>query len=210
MIGAARRALAGVALASIAGAARPTRAEDGAISEGGRVVRIAAGPTYLNESWHASDRSSEAVHAGWGPALDVTVGEFVLPRIVLAGSLHLAGIINRDETTGGITYPLDDTIHFVDTFVAMIDFYPKPSGLHEGGGLGIAAITELDTHMGGTQTNFGLAGEAHVGYERFVSQRWSVGGLLRLSLYHYLSDTPAPAASSIGTLATLLASFTYH
>jgi hypothetical protein len=210
MIGAARRAVAGLALASVAGLAPTTRAADGALPEEGRIVRIAAGPTYLHETWHASDRSADAVHTGWGPALDVTVGEFVRPRVVLAGSLHLAGIFNRNETTAGVTYALDDTIHFVDTFVALLDLYPKPRGFHGGGGLGITAVTEVDTHMGSTETSFGLAGEAHVGYERFVSRRWSVGGLVRLSLFHYLTDTPPPAASSTGVLTTLLASCTYH
>jgi hypothetical protein len=205
VIRAARHVIGGIALAGVAGAAPDARAD-----EGDRVVRLAAGPTYVHESWHATDRSADAVHTGWGPALDVTVGGFVRPRVVLAGSLHLAGIFNRDETTLGVTYSLDDTIHFVDSFVGLIDVYSKPAGLHEGGGLGIAAVTEVDTHMGSTQTSFGLAGEAHVGYERFVSKRWSAGGLLRLSLFHYLTDTPPPASSSVGVLTTLLASFTYH
>jgi hypothetical protein len=201
----ARHALAGAALAAVSGATATARAD-----EGDRVVRFAAGPTYLHESWQPSDGSADAVHKGWGPALDVSVGEFVQPRVVLAGSLHLAGIINRDETTQGVTYPLDDTVHFIDAFLALIDFYPKPAGLHEGAGIGIAAVTDLDTHMGSTQTNFGLVAEAHIGYERLVSKRWSVGGVLRLSFFHYLSDTPRPAASSLGVLTTLLASFAYR
>ena len=205
MIRTARHALAGAALAAVVGAATVARAD-----EGERIVRFAAGPTYLHESWHATDGSGDAVHKGWGPALDISIGEFVQPRLVLAGSLHLAGIINRDETTDGVTYPLDDTIHFVDAFLVLIDFYPKPVGLHEGGGIGIAAITELDTHMGSAQTNFGLVAEAHVGYERLVSKRWSAGGVLRLSFFHYLSDTPRPASSSFGVLTTLMASFSYR
>ena len=86
------------------------------------------------------------------------------PAAGAGGKLQLAGIINRDETTLGVTYPLDDTLHFVDTLSALVDFYPNPlRGLHFGGSLGLAAITELDTHMGGTQTSFGFAAALHVG-----------------------------------------------
>ena len=109
-----------------------------------------------------------------------------------------------------MTYPLADTLHFVDTLAALLDYYPNPRrGLHVGGTLGLAAITELDTHMGGTQTSLGLAASVHAGYERFVSKRWSAGGMARLGLHHYGTDTPPPAATSTGLLASLLLAFTF-
>jgi len=198
-------ALAGAAIAS--GVAR---ADEGGRVHQGRLLRIAAAPAYLHESWAPSGGTGDAVHSGWGPAIDVTVGRFVRPRLAVAGNLQVAGIINRDETTLGTTYALDDTVHFVDMLTALADFYPDPArGLHAGGALGIVAITELDTHMGGTQTSWGPVVAAHVGWERFISKRWSAGGLLRLSLYHYATDTPPPEASSNGVLASVLIAFTY-
>jgi hypothetical protein len=205
-----RRLLALAAFAGGAAAAASARADDGGRDHQGRVVRIAAGPAYLHESWHPSGGTGDAVHTGWGPALDVTVGKFVRPRLMVAGSLAIASIINRDETTLGTTYPLDDTLHFVDTATALVDFYPNPSrGLHAGGALGIAAITEVDTHMGGSQTSWGPIVALHVGWERFVSRRWSAGGMLRLAFYHYGTDTPPPDASANGLLTSLLLTFTY-
>jgi len=202
---------AGVAVAlALALSAAPAARADGERIHQGRLIRVAAGPAYLHESWHPSGGTGDAVHTGWGPALDVTVGKFVRPRLVLAGSLRLAGIINRDETTLGMTYALDDTVHFVDTLAALIDFYPDPRrGLHAGGSLGVAAITELDTHMGGTQTSWGPDVALHVGWERFISRRWSAGGLFRLAYFHHATDTPPPDTSSNGLLATLLLAFTY-
>src|SRR4029079_677034 len=127
-------------------------------------------PAYLHESGAPAGGTGAAVHTGWGPALDVTVGKFVRPRLVLAGSLRLAGIINRDETTLGMTYALDDPVHCVDTLAALIDFYPDPRrGLHAGGSLGVAAITELDTHMRGPQTSGGPAS----GLQRGLTERMS-------------------------------------
>src|SRR4051794_28662383 len=167
-----RRRLALALLAGSAVASRGARADDQARIHQGRVVRIAAGPAYLHESWHPSGGTGDALHTGWGPALDVTVGKFVRPRLLVAGRLEAAAIINRDETTQGTTYNLDDTLHFVDTAGALVDFYPDPSrGLHAGGGLGIAAITDVDTHMGGAQTSWGPVVALHVGWERFVSRR---------------------------------------
>jgi hypothetical protein len=210
MRGRSRRTLVLAVLAGGAFASAAARADEGGRVHQGRLVRIAAGAAYLHESWHPSGGTGDAVHTGWGPALDVTVGKFVRPRLVVAGNLAAAAIIDRDETTLGTTYKLDDTLHFVDTASALVDFYPDPSrGLHAGGALGIAAITEVDTHMGGSQTSWGPVVALHVGWERFVSRRCSAGAMLRLAVYHYGTDTPPPDASANGLLTTLLLTVAY-
>jgi hypothetical protein len=200
-----RRLLALAVFTGTAVASAAARADDVGRVHQGRVLRIAAGPVYLHESWHPSGGTGDAVYSGWGPALDITVGKFVRPRLVLAGRLEAAAIINRDETTLGTTYKLDDTLHFIDTAGALVDFYPDPSrGLHAGGALGIAAITDVDTHMGGAQTSWGPLVALHVGWERFVSRRWTAGATLRVSLYHYGTHTPPPDASANGLLTSVL------
>jgi hypothetical protein len=206
-----RRTLALAVVASGVIASAAARADDGARVRQGRVVRIAAGAAYLHETWHpSSGGTGDAVHTGWGPALDVTVGVFVRPRLVVAGRLEGAAIINRDETTRGTTYKLDDTLHVVDAAAALVDFYPNPAGgLHAGAALGIAAITELDTHMGGSQTSWGPLVALHAGWEGFVSRRWSAGGMLRVAFYRYGTDTPPPAASVGGLLTSLLLTIAY-
>jgi hypothetical protein len=206
------QAIAVVALLlAVAPAARAQdRTRDGTRVHDGRFLRLATGVSYLHESWHSSGGTADAVHTGWGPALEVAVGKHFRPGLVLGGSLQLTGIINRDETTRGMTFPLDDTVHFVDTLAALVDYYPNPRrGLHAGGTLGIAAITELDTHMGGTQTSIAPAASLHAGYERFVSRRWSAGGIARLAFHHYGTDSPTTAATSNGLLASLLLAFTF-
>lgn len=205
----ARSCRAVAAAVVLCGAATGRAESNGSTHEGG-LVRVAVGPAYLHESWRPSDDGAGAVHTGWGPAIDLTVGRFVRPRVAIAGALQVAGIFNRDETTLGMTFALKDTIRFVDSLAALVDVYPDPArGLHAGGALGIVAVTDVDTHMGSTQTDLGFAGAVHVGWERFVSSRWSAGALFRLSLFHYGSDTPPPAATSNGLLASLLLAFTY-
>jgi hypothetical protein len=199
-----------VILLIVFGAARSARADEGARVHQGRFLRLATGVSTLHESWNPSGGAPDAVHTGWGPALEVALGKFVRPRLAVAGSLQLAAAINRDETTLGMSYSLTDTMHFVDTLSALVDFYPDPRrGLHLGGSLGLAAITEVDTYMGGAQTSWGLAGALHAGYERFVSKRWSMGGLARLAFHHYGTDTPPPAATANGVLFSLLCAATF-
>ena len=200
-----RRLLALAVFTGSAVLSAAARADDVGPVHQGRIVRIAAGLAYLHERWHPSGGTGDAVHAGWGPALDVTAGKFVRPRLLVAGHLEAAAIINRDETTLGMTYKLDDTLRLIDAAGALVDFYPDPSrGLHAGGALGIAAITDVDTHMGGAQTSWGPLVALHVGWERFVSRRWTAGAILRLSLYHYGTHTPPPDASANGLLSSLL------
>ena len=206
----ARSSGALVAALVVFGAAGATRADDGARVHQGRFLRLATGLTYLHESWSPSGGSPDAVHTGWGPALEVALGQFVRPRLALAGSVQLATAINRDETTLGMTYALTDTMHFVDTVSALVDFYPDPRrGLHFGGSVGFATITEVDTYMGGAQTSWGLAAALHAGLERFVSRRWSLGGMARLAFHGYGTDTPPPAATANGLLFSLLVAATF-
>jgi len=199
-----------VAVVLVSGAARAARADDGGRVRDGRFLRVATGLAYLHESWSPSGSAPGAIHTGWGPALEVALGKFVRPRLVLAGSVQVATAINRDETTLGMTYPLTDTLHFVDTISALVDFYPDALlGLHVGGSVGFATITEVDTYMGGAQTSWGLAAAVHAGHEWFVSRRWSVGGLARLAFHSYGTDTPPPAATANGVLFSVLAAATF-
>jgi hypothetical protein len=195
---------------SIFAAAPAVSADDGTRVQQGRFLRVAAGVSALHDSWHPSGGAADAVHTGWGPTLEIAAGKRVRPGLALGGSLQLTSIVNRDETTRGMTYPLEDTLHFVDALAALIDYYPNARrGLHAGGTVGLAAVTELDTHMGGTQTSLGFAASLHAGYEWFVSKRWSAGGMARLAFHHYGTDTPPPDATSNGLLASVLLAFTY-
>jgi hypothetical protein len=206
-----RAALVSFALAvAAAGAPHAARADDGGRVHQGRLLRAGAGVAYLRESWNPSGGAPDAVHTGWGPALEIALGKHLRPGFVLGGSVQLTGIINRDQTTLGMTYPLSRTVHFVDTVSALVDCYPNPRrGLHVGGTLGVAAITELDTYMGGTQTSWGFAGALHGGHGRFVSARSSIGGLVRVAFHRYGTDTPPPAATSNGLFVSALLTFTY-
>jgi hypothetical protein len=187
---------------------RQARAEGDTPGEPGLFLRLATGPAWNGESRSFSGGSSGASYTGWAPVLDVAVGRQVSPRLVLAVDLQLAPVVNRTESYLGGSYPLTETLHFLDSLCAISDYTPRRHPrLHLGGGAGVLVMTDVDTHMGSTATHLGFALSVHAGYRRHLARGWSIGVMGRLTVYGVDSDTPAPPASSVGFLPVLLLTF---
>ncbi len=168
---------------------------------------LAVGPAFAVERWSPEGGSPGARYTGWAPALDLAVGRRVRPRLAVAADLQVAPIVDRTEVYRGGSYPLVDTLHFVDTLSAIVDdtLWRHPR-FHVGGGVGLLAATDVDTHMGSTATNWGVALSAHAGYSRPLGRGWSLGAMARVTVYRFGSDAPPPA-SSLGILPALLVTF---
>ena len=188
---------------------RQARAEGDVPGEPRLFLRLATGPAFNYESWSPVRRQPRASYTGWAPVLDVAVGRRVRPRLVIAGDLQLATVVNRTESYLGGSYPLTDTLHFLDSLSAIADYtlwrHPR---FHCGGGLGLLVTTDVDTHMGSTATNLGFALSVHAGIAAALARAWSIGVMGRLTFYRFGSHTPPPSASSIGLLPVLLLTFT--
>jgi hypothetical protein len=206
----ARRWVIGaLATAAVALAVAPARAGGDAGDEPRLFLRLATGPALNYESWSPSGGSPGASYTGWGPALDLAIGRRVRRGLVIAGELRLATVVNRTESYLGGSYQLTDTLHFLDSLSAIADYTPgRHPWFHGGGGLGLLATTDVDTHMGSTATNLGFALSVHAGYRRPLAGAWSMGVMGRLTFYGFGSQTPPPSASSIGVLPVLLLTFT--
>lgn len=189
-------------------AVRPARAEGDLDKKPRLYLRLAAGLAFDHESWSPSGGSAGASYTGWAPALDVAVGARVRSRLVIAGDLQLAPVVNRTESYRGGSYPLTDTLHLLDSLsaIAQYTFWRHPS-LHVGGGIGLLVTTEVDTHLGSTATNLGFALSVEAGYHRHLRGAWSIGALGRLTFYRFGSDS-APPASSLGLVPAALVTFT--
>ncbi|HLK88414.1 MAG TPA: hypothetical protein VKZ18_00890 [Polyangia bacterium] len=205
-----RRRAAALALAAVSVAGAPVARADSAAPPPARVfLRLAVGPAFMVESWSPSTPDPGAVSTGWAPALEVTVGKRVRPRWVLAGTLQVAGVIDRSESFEGGSYTLPDTIHFLDTIGALVDRdLGGRYGGHLGAALGLMTVSELDTSFGSFATSWGFAASVHGGIEPVVRGRWRMGVAGRLTLYRYGSDDPPPSATSWGLLSSLLLTFT--
>jgi hypothetical protein len=201
--------VAALALGAAALRAMPVSAAGDLAAERSTFLSLAVGPAFGYESFRPDGGSPGASYTGWGPALDVAVGRQVRPRLVLAADLQLAMIVNRTESYLGGSYPLTDTLHFLDSLSAISDYTPwRHPRLHFGGGAGVLVMTEVDTHMGSTATHLGFALSVHAGYRRPLARGWSIGVMGRLTFYGVDTDTPAPPASSVGFLPVLLLTFT--
>jgi hypothetical protein len=154
---------------------------------------LATGPAFNYESWSPSGPNAGASYTGWAPVLEVAVGRRVRPRLVIAGDLQLAAVVNRTQSYLGGSYPLAGTLHFLDTLSAIADYtlwrHPR---VHGGGGIGLLLMTDVDTQMGNTPTNLGLALSVHAGYQWRRARVWSIGVMGRLTFYRFGSDTPPP------------------
>lgn len=200
--------MATLAVAAALTATLSARAEGEAGSAPRLFLRVGTGPAFDYESWSPSGGSPGASYTGWAPALDVAVGRRLRPRLVIAGDLQLAAVINRTESYLGGSYTLSDTLHLLDSLSAIADYtlwrYPR---VHLGGGIGLLVATTVDTHMGSAGTDLGFALSVHAGWERPLRRGWSIGVMGRLTLYGFGSETPPPASSSIGLLPVVLLTF---
>jgi hypothetical protein len=204
-----RRRHRALVLAAAALLSRPARADGEPPAERPLFLSLAVGPAFCYESWSPDGGSPGASYTGWAPALDVAVGRRVRPRLVIAGDLQLASVVNRTESYLGGSYPLTDTLHFLDTLSAIADYtFWRHPRFHAGGGLGLLVMTEVDTHIGSATTNLGFALSVQAGYRRHLAGNWSVGVMGRLTFYRFGSDTPPPSSTSIGLLPVLLVTFT--
>jgi hypothetical protein len=171
-------------------------------------VRLGVGPAFDAERWSPDGGSAGARTTGWAPAFDVAAGWRLRPRLVLAADLQIAPVVNRTESYRGGSYELADTLHVVETLGALVDYsFARVPRVHAGGGLGLMAATDADTHMGGTATHLGGALSAHAGYARPLRRGWSVGAMARLTVYRFGSDRPPPPSTSVGVLPVLLVTF---
>jgi hypothetical protein len=204
-----RCVVGGLAIVAIVLSAARAGAEGEATSAPRLFLRLATGPALNYESWSPEGGSPGASYTGWAPVVDVAVGKGVRPRMILAVDLQLASVVNRTESYLGGSYPLPDTLHFLDSLSAISDCTPwRHPRFHFGGGAGVMVATDVDTHMGSTATHLGFALSVHAGYGWHLARAWAIGVMGRLTFYGIESDTPAPPASSVGFLPVVLLTFT--
>lgn len=117
--------------------------------------------------------------------VDLLVGGAPRPGIVLGGAILLDSLPSKTFSPDSYSVKSSVSLWTIGPF---IDGYPNPrGGFHLGGtiGLGIARLTNDPSFPTNKATGFGLA--AWLGYDWWVADQWSVGGLLRFSGAHATS-----------------------
>ena len=194
-MGGARASILGgvlVAGALASGAARADEAplDPTAHHHDGFYLRMGLGPGYLHDSLVLESSDANGNHAsydgsvkGGGVALELSFGGSVAPGFVVGGGLFHTLAVSRTVDTAGIDTQVKSVYgHFL--VAPFVDVYPDPgSGFHLEGGVGLAISNNVNVSNQVTVTTapIGFGGFAGVGYETWVANQWSMGGLLRLS-----------------------------
>jgi hypothetical protein len=129
-------------------------------------------------------------------ALDVAVGFSPRPGIAVGGTLMLESLPSADF--GGAS-PTEATVGTM-LLGPFFDGYPNArGGFHLGGALGLSQDRLSTSAVGGFKkaNGFGLAG--WVGYDLWVAEQWSVGGLVRLMGTRASADVDGSSAFDTGT-----------
>jgi hypothetical protein len=192
-------ALAAGLMAALCGVARAEAPPDGH-----RVfVRLAPGVAFLHESWAPSGGAPGAVFSGAGPSLELSVGKSVRPRLVVGLLWHFVAVSEPSESFLGTSYVYPDTFRVLDVVAAFADGHPSPRrGFRVGGSLGAVAASNLDRRCC-LRTNWGPVVSVRVGYDIFLSRRWSAGVVAQLEAYHLWSTEASISSTSTGILPTL-------
>jgi hypothetical protein len=141
----------------------------------GLYLRLAVGPGYTLGNLDAP--GGESASHGPGVSTQLAIGWTVRPGLVL-------GVGTFPAVTPGPSYDgVDAGGQHVSATGPFVDYYLSPTGgLHGFAGLlftaGYLDGGERDGHVG-----FGWGATAGVGYDHFVSDEWSVGGIARVTLY---------------------------
>jgi len=178
-------------------------------SHSGFFLRLSLGAVYLHESWNPSGGSPGAVFGGVGTSVEASIGKSIRPGLIVGGLWQLVAVTDPNESYLGTTYVAPRTSRFLDVVAAFVDYYPNPRrGLHVGGSAGLLAASNLDRECC-LSTHWGTALSVRVGYDVFLSSRWSVGALAQLANYRYSSTEASVSSVSDGLLPTLALAFTF-
>jgi len=175
----------------------------------GFYTRVSFGLGMLGASVHNSeddlmDRSGD----GDSLELDVLVGGSPAKGMALGGALFLSSSASMSLDAGSERFESDGGVGILGAF---IDGYPDPEGgFHLGGALGLAQVTADTAGNAGFEKASGLGFAAFIGYDAWVGDEWSLGGLLRLTATRAKDrDTegkPSVSTTSVGVMLTAV----YH
>ncbi len=169
----------------------------------GFYARVSPGIGWVNTSWTAKGQPDMDAD-GTSLSIDVLLGGSPTRGVALGGALltHLG--LATDVTVDGHEVSSED----LDLFMVgpFIDGFPTASdGWHFGGTVGLAR-----SHLGDLK-NWGLGGAAWGGYDAWVGDEWSVGGLARLMLARTTQESGDDLdASATGMTFTLAFTALYH
>lgn len=152
-----------------------------------------------SSTFYVDDVSSgvDGEASGVAVASELAFGGSPMPGLVVGGGLYGASVPTTTYTLNGTDFEGDTSAYTL--VAAFVDAYPNPrQGFHLQAGIGMSAVSlssggeAFDEDYAGI--GWGLMGG--VGYEGFVGDQWSLGGVARV-LYVNASLDPASSSSTV-------------
>ncbi len=126
-----------------------------------------------------SNSTGDYSFGGGAGALDLWIGGTPVSGLVMGGVLSGVGLTSSQRSVDGKRVS-GDVAGGTGLLGYFVDLFPDPGrGLHFGGALGFASGTVEVKDSGRKFDGGGLGLEAWGGYDFWVSQQWSLGGVLR-------------------------------
>jgi hypothetical protein len=141
----------------------------------GFYLRFGVGPGYALGT--LASGAGEGDSTGVNVSTQLAVGWTVRPGLVLGGGTFPM-VVPSPSYDG-----MDAGGQHVSATGAFVDYYPAPrKGLHLQGGL-LFALGYLDGGGRDAHVGAGYGGTLGVGYDVFVTDEWSIGGIVRATAY---------------------------
>jgi hypothetical protein len=180
----------------------------------GFYLRLSIGAGFISSEWETEAGGvSNAKISGGGAALDFLIGGSPTPGFVIGGGLLINSAGNpKLEPATGASRQLDGSMSVAQIGMFVDGFFDPSGGFHLGGMLGIATylVAPDDDAVYANIAHSGGGAAIWVGYDAWVGDQWSLGGMLRLTAQS-TSDTRGgfderAAAGTVSLLFTAL----YH
>jgi hypothetical protein len=151
----------------------------------GFYLRMSIGAGYINSEWETEQAGVDNLTiSGGGIALDLLLGGSPTPGLVIGGGFLANSVANPEvESERGSSTELDGALGAAQLGIFIDGFVDPTGGFHIGGMLGIASyvVTPKDEDRDRKIEQGGGGGAIWVGYDAWVADQWSIGGLLRLT-----------------------------
>ncbi|MFC1573396.1 hypothetical protein ACFL6M_07340 [Candidatus Eisenbacteria bacterium] len=160
--------------------APPSLAGEPRQHDGGFFLRLSAGGGSATTS---NDILGETLELSGGAVdLNFAIGAIVSPNLAIHGTLFGWMVEDPDVKLGSETATMPNANLDLSAIGAGLTYYLMPSNFYLSGSLGIGTLT-IDTALGESSTDPGLAVDLTVGKEWWVSDRWGLGAAAALSFH---------------------------
>lgn len=178
----------------------------------GFYARLGAGPGYVLGKSEPDQGTGTQDIGGFALSTELAFGGTISPGLVIGGGSY-SMVVPGPTYSSDAGPDVDVGTHHVSGFGPFVDYYVDPRrGLHFQAALLLSGVYIQKKDQQESASGFGFGAMAGAGYELWVGHEWSIGPLLRVTLYNNAiegSDSGGKATLRL-FVPSLLFGATYH